>query len=93
MILCVNQGALVGKTKQRVFLIPCEMQYDLGLLCPDYPKERNKQERGDNKKKMALTWKAGLSPKQLLPPLDRIAPKLVKKAIERTIEIMTYCFK
>ena len=39
------QGALAGKTKRRVFHIPCEMQRGRDLLSPDYTKERSKRER------------------------------------------------
>ena len=42
----LDQGALAGETKRRVFQILCEMQRGLESLHTDYTKERNKREQG-----------------------------------------------
>ena len=39
-------GRFSWEMQRRVFQIPSEMQRALGLLRPDYTKERNKRERG-----------------------------------------------
>ena len=56
---CFTQGALAGQTKQRVFHIPCDMQHNSDLLCPDYTKEKTKENKG-----MVLVFGATMQQKE-----------------------------